>query len=112
GNTADGVPGIDGYGAKADAAVLTAQRSLEEIPKDAAKWTCKVRGAERLAANLAADSQAAALYKRLTTLRTDVPIDGSPPALVWRGADRAAIDQLAQKFDDAELASRIVRYRD
>jgi 5'-3' exonuclease len=112
GDTADGVPGVDGFGAKAAAAVLTAHGSLEKIPKNAAQWACKVRGAERLAANLAAAGKAVSLYKQLTTLRTDVPIDASPKALAWQGADRQAIERLAQKFDDAELASRIVRFKD
>jgi len=111
GDAADGVPGISGFGAKGAAAVLTAHGSLEEIPSDPAKWKCKVRGAERLAANLAADLKAARLYKTLTTLRTDVPIDASLPAIAWHGADRDAVDQIALKLNDAELASRIVRFK-
>lgn len=86
GDTADGIPGIDGFGEKGAAAVLTVYPHLEDIPDDAAKWTAKVRGAERLAKNLATARTEAMLYRRLATLRTDVPLTEPLEALEWKGA--------------------------
>jgi 5'-3' exonuclease len=85
GDTADGIPGLDGWGEKSAAAVLRAHGSLEAIPDDVAAWAVQPRSAARLAQVLAAHRPEAALYKRLATLRTDVPLDTSLPALHWAG---------------------------
>jgi 5'-3' exonuclease len=74
GDTADGIPGLDGFGAKGAAAVLAAFGRIEDIPHDAARWPASVRGAERLARTLAAEREVALLYKRLATLALDVPL--------------------------------------
>lgn len=84
GDTADGIPGVTGFGEKSSAAVLQAFGRIEDIPDDAAKWP-KVRGAERLASALAADRSNALLYKRLATLALDVPLAEDLDALAYRG---------------------------
>lgn len=89
GDTADGIPGLEGFGEKSAAAVLSAFPHLEDIPDDAAKWAVKVRGAEKLAATLAAHRTEAQLYRTLATLRLDVPLD-ELDALEWKGAPREA----------------------
>lgn len=85
GDSADGIPGIPGWGRKSAATVLAAHGHLEDIPDDAASWRVAVRGRERLAATLAARRADAQLYKTLATLR----LDAIPPlpfeALRWPG---------------------------
>ncbi|MGQ0849026.1 MAG: 5'-3' exonuclease [Actinomycetota bacterium] len=102
GDTADGVPGLPGWGAKSAAAVLGRWRKLEAIPERAAWWGVPVRGAEKLAATLAAHREAVMLYRTLTTLRRDVPLAESLADLEWRGvrgdAFLAMCDELG--FDD------------
>jgi 5'-3' exonuclease len=73
GDTADGVPGLDGFGEKGAAALLAKFEHLEAIPDDPKLWP-PVRGAERLAATFKAERAQAMLYRTLTRLVTDVPL--------------------------------------
>lgn len=74
GDTADGIPGVPGWGEKSAAALLSVYGTVEAIPADCAKWTAKVRGAERLSASLEENRSEAALWKKLATLVEDVPL--------------------------------------
>jgi 5'-3' exonuclease len=85
GDSADGIPGIPGFGEKTAAAVLRRYEHLEEIPAREADWQVKVRGAERLAATLQARMADARLYRKLATLVTDVPLPGDLESLRYRG---------------------------
>src|SRR5256885_695888 len=73
GDTADGFPGVPGWGEKASSVVLGKYAHLESIPKIATEWGVAVRGAARLAAALEENRERALLFRRLATLRTDVP---------------------------------------
>ncbi|MBC8070388.1 MAG: flap endonuclease [Deltaproteobacteria bacterium] len=106
GDTADGIPGIPGFGEKGAAAVLGHYVHIEAIPDDGRKWKVAVRGAERLAATLAARREDAALYKLLATLREDVPLDASLEALRWRGADRGSWQAWCERAAMPELIER------
>jgi len=85
GDAADGYPGLPGWGERSAAAVLSRYGTIEAIPASASQWAVAVRGAERLAATLAARREEALLYKRLATLREDAPIAESLADLAWRG---------------------------
>lgn len=85
GDTADGVPGLPGWGAKSTAAVLARWSRLEMIPDDEALWDVSVRGAAKLAATLRENRKQAELYRTLTTLRRDVPLGESLEDLEWKG---------------------------
>ena len=85
GDDQDGIPGLPRWGMKSAATVLAHYQHLEAIPDDAVSWQVEVRGAAALAAALAAQRQDAALYKRLATLRTDVPVAEGVDDLRWRG---------------------------
>jgi 5'-3' exonuclease len=85
GDTADGFPGLRGWGAKSAAAVLDRYLHLEAIPSDAADWDVPVRGAARLAETLVADREHALLFRDLATLRTDAPLFASVDELAWNG---------------------------
>ncbi len=89
GDTADGIPGLYGWGPKSSSLLLGRYSHIEEIPLDPKEWEVTVRGAARLAATLAANAQEVRLYKRLATLRCDVLVDASPEALEWPGVPRA-----------------------
>ena len=90
GDTADGIPGIKGFGEKTAAALLRAYVHLEAIPPDARSWTVNVRGAPALAPLLAASRDEVLLYRKLATLVTDVPLPETLEELRWRGVPRAA----------------------
>ena len=85
GDTADGVPGLPGWGAKSSSTVLAKFPRLELIPTDATEWGISVRGAEKLAATLAEHQEEVYLYRELTTLRLDVPIAENLSDLEWKG---------------------------
>ncbi len=85
GDTADGVPGLPGWGAKSASTVLARFPRLELIPADPTDWGVAVRGAEKLAATLAGHQDEVHLYRELTTLRLDVPIEEDLADLEWMG---------------------------
>jgi len=85
GDTADGYPGIAGWGAKAAAAVLSQYPHLEDIPKDWQRWDPALRRARPLAEALFAGWDDALLFRTLATLRVDVPVFRSIDELRWRG---------------------------
>jgi 5'-3' exonuclease len=85
GDSADGYPGLPGWGARSAAAVLARYEHLEAIPPSAAKWDVSVRGAARLAATLDAERERALLFRTLATLRDDAPVGVDVDALRWAG---------------------------
>jgi 5'-3' exonuclease len=91
GDTADGIPGLEGWGKSSAGKVLTAYRHIPAIPDDHATWSIALRGADRLARALRDHRAEATLYRTLATLRTDCPIPWSPAELAWRGVDRPAL---------------------
>jgi len=97
GDTADGIPGLAGWGKSSAAKMLSAYGTIERIPDDPKQWTVAIRGADRLATALRDQRADAMLYKTLATLRLDCPITTDPAALEWRGPDPAALDAIAQE---------------
>ena len=85
GDSADGYPGLPGWGAKSTAAVLARFGHLESIPEDWRTWHVNVSGAGSLAATLAREREHALLFRTLATLRADIPLFGSVDELEWRG---------------------------
>jgi 5'-3' exonuclease len=74
GDSADGYPGLPGWGPKAASAVLASYRHLEKIPASVSDWKVAVRGADRLAQTLRERWGDAVLFRTLATLRTDQPV--------------------------------------
>jgi hypothetical protein len=85
GDSADGYPGIAGWGAKTAAAVFWQYPHLEDIPKDWNQWVPMPRRARPLAQSLFAGWEDALLFRTLATLRVDVPVFASIDDLRWRG---------------------------
>jgi 5'-3' exonuclease len=111
GDDADGIPGVPGWGAKSASLVLARFGSIEAIPDDASRWGSGVRGGAALAANLRERRADVALYKRLATLRGDVPLTESLADLEWRGVRREEMTELCHELGEPELLERVERFR-
>jgi len=113
GDAADGYPGLPGWGAKSASAVLARFEHIENIPDDASRWGVKAIAPGRaasLAATLAGRRPEALLYRRLATLRQDVPLPEQLSDLQWRGAD-SRLKELCQALGDERITARIDRWR-
>jgi 5'-3' exonuclease len=110
GDAADGYPGLPGWGAKSTAAVLARYRHLEHIPSDWRTWGVNAANPARLARALEESRDRALLFRRLATLRTDVPVFESVDELRWTGPT-AAFRPLAARFDAAVSAEGEPRAR-
>ena len=108
GDTADGYPGLPGWGAVSAATVLARYGRLEDIPKLALEWDVAVRGAMRLATTLAERHEQALLFRRLATLRTDAPLGVDVDGLRWRGP-RPAFAAWAERLGAPALHERAAR---
>lgn len=111
GDTADGIPGLAGFGAKSAAILLSHYKTIENIPDEADRWAVKVTGAPRLAATLAAERNDAMLYKKLATLALDVPLAERLDDLAYRGTPRAEYEALCDRLGLRDLRTRPMRWR-
>jgi len=108
GDTADGFPGLPGFGAKTAATLLARFGHIEAIPDDPRAWDVPgVRGADRLAATLAAGRTVVARFKELATLRLDVPV-GTVDDWEWRGP-QSGFGDWCDRFGSPRLAERATR---
>jgi 5'-3' exonuclease len=105
GDSADGYPGLPGWGAKSSAAVLAKFLHLEAIPADYREWRVNVANAAGLAATLSREKENALLFRTLATLRTDIPLFENVDQLRWT-ASTPAFDDLAARLDRARTESK------
>ena len=98
GDSADGYPGLPGWGAKSAAAVLAKYRHLEAIPEDWRTWGVNAASPAALSRTLAAQQADAHLFRRLATLRADLPLFEDVESLRWDGP-RPEFDALAAALD-------------
>jgi 5'-3' exonuclease len=105
GDSADGYPGIAGWGAKAAASVLSQYIHLENIPKDFHRWSPSIRRANTLAQSLFTAWNDALLFRHLATLRLDVPVFKSIDELQWQGP-RLEFQQFCQHMKSSTLYER------
>jgi 5'-3' exonuclease len=110
GDSADGFPGLFGWGKKSAATVLARYRHLEEIPKLAAEWVHKPPRAYDLAAELEHYRENALLYRKLATLRLDVPLAEDLEAIEWRGTHREALEAICRELGEEETFSKVPRF--
>jgi 5'-3' exonuclease len=103
GDTADGIPGVPGWGEKSTATVLSRYGSIESIPESERDWSVNVRGARRLAENLGRMREEVSLYRVLATLRTDVPLGIAVDDLALRLPDAEALLALADELEDPQI---------
>jgi 5'-3' exonuclease len=105
GDSADGYPGLRGWGAKSSAAVLGKFEHLESIPEDWRAWGVSVTNPGALADTLKRNRDLALLFRRLATLRTDVSLFKDVEELRWRGPT-PAFDKIAARLDAARTERR------
>jgi 5'-3' exonuclease len=98
GDSADGFPGLPGWGAKSAAAVLAKFGHIESIPSDWRQWGVNVASPKALSSRLIEDRDHALLFRHLATLRTDIPLFASVDQLRWAGPT-AAFAPLAARLD-------------
>ncbi len=108
GDSADGFPGLSGFGARSAAAVLAKYRHLEDVPAAGEDWGVGVRNPGRLAATLRDDFELALLFRRLATLETDAGVLADVDDLRWTGPERELVE-LAEQIGGLGLAERAVR---
>ena len=85
GDSADGFPGVPGWGVKAAALTLSQYPHLEDIPRDWQEWHPSIRKARQLSESLLNSWKDALLFRTLATLRTDVPVFDTVEDLRWKG---------------------------
>jgi 5'-3' exonuclease len=108
GDSADGFPGLPGWGATSAATVLARYGHLERIPERAADWDVSVRGAARLALTLADQGERARLFRTLATLRADAPIGTDVDALRWVGP-RPELAAWSERLGSPSLQDRAAK---
>ncbi len=110
GDSADGFPGLPGWGAKSSATLLAYYGYIEAIPDDHEEWDVQVRGAARLAEALVHGRHDARLFKELATLVTDAPGVTEVDEWEWLGPpDDAEFEQVCIALDRPLLAERVQR---
>src|SRR5437016_6998280 len=105
GDSADGYPGLAGWGAKSSAAVLAKFGHLEQIPKDCREWHVNATSAGALADTLCRDWDQALLFRTLATLRTDIALFDDVEQLRWNGP-KPEFEAIAAGLDSAVMETR------
>jgi 5'-3' exonuclease len=109
GDTADGFPGLAGWGKRSASVLLAHYGSFDDVPDRVAEWDPEVRGAVRgaakLADRLAKERDQAELFRVLATLRVDRSLLGTVASLQWRGPKKA-FEDVCREFRDPALAER------
>ena len=100
GDTADGYPGLPGWGAKSSAAIIAKFGHIEAIPRDWREWRANVTGASTLAETLWREREQALLFRTLAQLRTDIHLLDDVEDLRWKGPTEA-FPAIAARFDAA-----------
>ena len=108
GDTADGFPGLPGWGAKSAATVLARYEKLENIPLDSHDWDVDVRSASKLALTLKHQFDDALLFRVIATIQTDAPTMESVDELLWMGPT-AELAEVAERLDAERLVERAER---
>lgn len=104
GDTADGIPGVPRWGARSSALVLSRYEKLENIPRDAAAWDIKVRGAPALVEQLKGLEQEVLLYRKLAILREDVPLHVELDELKYQGVNEELLESLELELGAAHFS--------
>ncbi len=105
GDTADGYPGLPGWGAKSASTVLARFGRIENIPSDSRDWHVNASNANSLAATLLRERENAFLYRTLATLRSDIPLFKDVDELQWKGPT-PAFEFLGAKLNAAVAAAQ------
>jgi 5'-3' exonuclease len=105
GDSADGFPGLPGWGEKAAAATLSRYRHLENVPRNWQEWDPSIGNARRLATSLFSSWDDALLFRKLATLRVDAPVFESVDELRWSGP-RPSFEERCRVMGSPDLFGR------
>ena len=105
GDSADGFPGLPGWGAKSAATLLARYGHVTAIPFDCSQWDVPVRGAAKLAAALRDGFEDALLYRRIATVELGAPVSAAVDEMEWRGP-RPGLDERCAELGAERLAVR------
>jgi 5'-3' exonuclease len=108
GDSADGFPGLSGFGSRSAAAVLAKYHHIEHVPAAGEDWGVGVRNPGRLAATLRENFELALLFRRLATLETDADVLADVDDLRWTGPRRELVE-LGEQIDGLGIAERAIR---
>jgi len=106
GDSADGFPGLPGWGTKAAALTLSQYAHLEDIPKDWREWHPSIRKARPLSESLFSGWDDALLFRTLATLRLDVPVFDAIDDLRWKGP-RQNFEEYCRRMKASDLPGRV-----
>jgi 5'-3' exonuclease len=106
GDSADGFPGLPGWGAKAAALTLSQYPHLEDVPKDWREWHPSIKKARALSESLFSAWNDALLYRTLATLRLDVPVFETVEELRWN-APCANFEEQCRRMKSPDLLRRV-----
>lgn len=112
GDTADGFPGLPGWGAKSSSTLLARYGHIENIPASEDDWDVQVRGAAKLAATLREERDLALLFKDIATLRTDADIPQALEDLRWKGAHKDEFHDLCDELGFESVKNRPTKWVD
>jgi 5'-3' exonuclease len=110
GDSADGYPGIQGWGEKSTATVLAKYKHIENIPNDPAKLGLSVGRATTLLDNLQKNYKDALLFRELSTLRTDVPLKETLADLKWQGAT-PRLKKVCKELGSESILERVKKWQ-
>ena len=105
GDSADGFPGLPGWGAKSASTLLARYGHLTAIPFDCSQWDVHVRGAAKLAAALRDGFEDALLYRRIATVELSAPVSATVDEMEWRGP-RPGLDERCAELGAERLSAR------
>jgi 5'-3' exonuclease len=112
GDTADGIPGLPGFGEKTVGRLLAKWPHLEDIPQDPDQWE-GIRGAARLAGTLTDEWEDALLYRKLATLDAEAPLpQHDAEALAWAGVPRGPFEKWCEELGVPDLLQRPHRWQE
>ncbi len=106
GDSADGYPGLEGWGEKSAGGVLGVYGHLESIPKSASDWKVQVRSMDRLATTLKDNFDRALLFRDLATLQTKRPRLTSPDKIRWK-RPRSNFGEICRRLEEPSLKRRV-----
>lgn len=110
GDSADGYPGIQGWGAKSTSTVLAKFKHIESIPNDPKKIPLGLGRATILVENLQQNYKDALLFRELSTLREDVPLKESLKDLEWKGAT-SKLKKVCEELREERIVERVTKWR-
>lgn len=110
GDSADGYPGIKGWGEKSTSSILAKYKHIESIPKDPKKIPLSLGRATTLLENLQVNYQDALLFRELSTLREDVPLKESLKDLEWKGSTEK-FKRVCVELREGRIVERVKKWR-